>query len=526
MTGRLGHPGSALGSGWRARLGTLAPVPVHPRPSRPAPRRLAEVAATLGVPSPPEAERSVLTGVTLDSRAVLAGDLYAALPGSLTHGGKFAGHAVRAGAVAVLTDPAGAQLAAGCGVPLLVVDDPRARLGEVSRLIYGGAAPPLLAITGTNGKTTVSYLVEAGLRAAGLVTGLVGTVETRIAGLTLPSVRTTPEAPELHALLAAMVEGGVQSVAMEVSSHALALHRVDGLRFAVGAFTNLSQDHLDFHGSLEAYFTAKARLFDGRSEHEVVNVDDEHGRRLVGPRTIMVSAAGVPAAHWRAADVRPVPGGGSEFTALGPDGLSLPAATRLAGGFNVANALLALAVLAVGGVDPKVAADGMAATTVPGRLEPVDAGQPFAALVDYAHTPEAVHTLLAALRPVTDGRLIVVLGCGGDRDPSKRAPMGGAAAEGADLFVLTDDNPRSEDPAAIRAQMLAGVTRLPGGARAEVAVVPGRRAAIAAAVGAAGPGDTVVVAGKGHEQGQDVGGVVSPFDDRLVLRELMGALVR
>lgn len=462
-----------------------------------------------------------MTGVTLDSRGVQPGDLYAALPGARTHGARFAAQASRAGAVAVLTDPTGAVLSDGFGLPVVVVEDPRARLGAVCAQVYAAPRPTLLGITGTNGKTTVSYLLDAGLRAAGLRTGLIGTVEIRMMGEAVPSVRTTPEAPELHALLATMGERGVQAVAMEVSSHALALHRVDGLRFAVGAFTNLSRDHLDFHGGLAAYFEAKARLFDGRCDHEVVNLDDAYGRRLLRPTTIGVSAAGDPAAAWRARAVTVGPAG-SEFVALGPAGLELPVAVALPGDFNVANALLALAVLGTAGIDPELAAAGFATCTVPGRLELVDEGQPFTALVDYAHTPEAVRTLLASLRAVTDRQLVVVLGCGGDRDPGKRAAMG-EAASAADLFVLTDDNPRSEDPAAIRTAMLAGV---PAGRRSHVLVVPGRRAAIAAAVQAAGAGDTVVLAGKGHERGQETAGVLSPFDDRVVLRELIGALVR
>jgi len=507
-------------------VGTLAGVLPHPRPARPTPRLLADVAGSVSRPLPPGSDDVRLTGVTLDSHAVRDGDLYAGLPGARTHGAMFAHQAVRAGARAVLTDPTGAGYADGCGVPVLVVDDPRERLGEISRLIYGDPVPRLIGITGTNGKTTVSYLVEAGLRAAGLATGLIGTVETRIGHDVLPSARTTPEAPDLQALLAVMGERGVQAVAMEVSSHALALNRVDGLRFAVAAFTNLSQDHLDFHGDLEDYFAAKARLFDGRAEHEVVDIDGPYGRRLAGAGTVTVSAVGDPLATWWASDVQEQPGAGSRFTVHGPDAEVVAMRVRLPGRFNVANALLALAVLATAGVDPRAAADGIAGTTVPGRMEPIDVGQPFTALVDYAHTPDAVRTLLSALRPVTGGRLVIVLGCGGDRDAGKRPLMGEAAARAADLLVVTDDNPRSEDPAAIRAAMRAGTDRVPAGQRAEVVVVAGRRAAIAHAVGAAGAGDTVVVAGKGHEQGQEIAGVTAAFDDRQVLRELIASLVR
>jgi UDP-N-acetylmuramoyl-L-alanyl-D-glutamate--2,6-diaminopimelate ligase len=296
---------------------------------------------------------------------------------------------------------------------------------------------------------------------------------------------------------------------------------VDGTRFAAGAFTNLSQDHLDYHADMADYFAAKALLFDGRCAHEVVNVDDPYGRLLVGPGTVTVSAAGDPAADWRAAGLVAEPGG-QRLRVLGPGGLDLPATMRLPGAFNAANALLAVATLAAVGVDPADAVTGIAATVVPGRLEPVDAGQPYAALVDYAHTPEAVQRLLAAVRAGTAGRVIVVLGCGGDRDRAKRPLMGAAAARGSDLLVVTDDNPRSEDPATIRAAMLAGALAVPPGERGAVVEVAGRREAVAAAVATARPGDAVVVAGKGHEQGQEIAGVVHPFDDRAVLRAALG----
>jgi UDP-N-acetylmuramoyl-L-alanyl-D-glutamate--2,6-diaminopimelate ligase len=317
-----------------------------------------------------------------------------------------------------------------------------------------------------------------------------------------------------------MEEAGVSAVVMEVSSHALVQGRVGGLRFAAAGFTNLSQDHLDFHGSLEEYFRAKALLFDGRAAVEVVDVDDEHGRRLVRNGTVTVSSLGRDA-DWRAGDVTPAADGGSDFTLSGPGGRSWPAHLRLPGAFNVANAVLAVALLDAVGVPVEAALAGIAGTVVPGRMEPVDAGQPFVAVVDYAHTPDAVRTALEALRGATTGRLITVLGCGGDRDPGKRAAMGTAAAAGSDVLVVTDDNPRSEDPAAIRAAMLAGV---PADHRAEVLEIGDRRAAIAAAVGLARPGDTVLVAGKGHETGQEVAGVVTPFDDREVLRETLGTL--
>jgi UDP-N-acetylmuramoyl-L-alanyl-D-glutamate--2,6-diaminopimelate ligase len=490
------------------------------RPSRPAAHRLADLAEALGLPAPPG--DATVTGVTHDSTAVRPGDLLAALPGSRTHGARFAAAAAAAGATAVFTDPAGAGLAAGAGLPVLVAERPRELLGRLAALVNGDPTAGMLVIgvTGTNGKTTTGYLLEEGLRAAGHVTGLIGTVETRIAGESVPSTRTTPEATDLQATFAAMAEHGVTAVAMEVSSHALALGRVDGTRFAAAAYTNLSRDHLDFHGDMEAYFAAKALLFDGRCEHEVVTVDDPYGRRLVRPGTVTVSAAGDATADWQAVEVTPGPTGSTGFRVLGPDEVDLRAEVRMPGAFNVANALLAIATLATVGVPAQAAARAVATRHVPGRMERVDIGQEYVAVVDYAHTPVAVERLLAALRPTVRGRLILVLGAGGDRDREKRPLMGEAGAAGADVLIVTDDNPRSEDPAAIRAAVLAGALRTPRApGRGEVVEVPDRRAAVAEAVRRARPGDAVVVAGKGHEQGQEIGGVVHPFDDRTVLAE-------
>jgi UDP-N-acetylmuramoyl-L-alanyl-D-glutamate--2,6-diaminopimelate ligase len=507
------------------------------------PLTLADLADLVGPPTggagAPAAGGTAVRGVTLASTEVRPGDLYAALPGSRTHGARYVADAAARGAVAVLTDPTGRNEAAAGGLPVCVVDDPRAVLGAVADRVYGEPSRRLtvLGITGTNGKTTTAYLVEAGLAAAGLGTGLIGTVQIRTRGrdsdgtptvTAHPSVRTTPEAPALHALLAEMAGNGVEAVVMEVSSHALVLGRVGGVRFAAAGFTNLGRDHLDFHGDLEEYFQAKALLFDGRAAVEVVDVDDAAGRRLADrpgrPRPVTVSSAGRPDADWSATDVTAGPDGGSAFTLSGPDGRSWPARVRLPGRFNVANAVLAVALLDAVGVDVGTALAGLADTVVPGRMEPVDAGQPFVAVVDYAHTPDAVTTALTALRGATAGRLITVLGCGGDRDPGKRAAMGAAAAAGSDVLVVTDDNPRSEDPAAIRAAMLAGVADVPQAQRAEVLEVGDRRAALVAAVGLARAGDTLLVAGKGHETGQEVAGQVHPFDDRAVLREVLTGL--
>ena len=493
-----------------------------PRPERVPPTRLGELSALLApgdrqVTGTPEA---TVTGVTHDSREIRSGDLYAALPGSRSHGADFAAQAARAGAAAILTDPAGRAAAEAAGLPALVADDPRGVLGEVAARVYGDPTAHLavLGITGTSGKTTTAYLAESGLRAAGHVTGMLGTVETRVADDRVPSVRTTPEATDLQALFAVMRERGVTAVAMEVSSHALALGRVAGTRFATAAYTNFGQDHLDFHTDRDDYFAAKARLFDGRAGAEVLNTDDPAVAVLARARPGAITVSSRGEATWWAEDVCD-DGPAQRFTVRGPGGLRLPGRVRLAGRFNVDNALLAIAALVATGVDPETAVRGVGACAgVPGRLERVTAdGAPVFGVVDYAHKPDAVAAVLAALRPATAGRLLCVLGCGGDRDAGKRPLMGEAAARGADVLVVTDDNPRSEDPATIRAAMLTGAARVPSAARAEVLELGDRAAAIAWAARAAEPGDTVAVLGKGHEPYQEVAGTVLAFDDREVL---------
>jgi UDP-N-acetylmuramoyl-L-alanyl-D-glutamate--2,6-diaminopimelate ligase len=466
-----------------------------------------------------------LTGVTLDSRQVRAGDLYAALPGEHTHGAAYCDQAVAAGAIAILTDPAGRDRAARTGVPVFVVSTPRDRLGDISCWIYGDPSHrmTMIGVTGTSGKTTTSYLAEAGLRAAGHETGLVGGVEIRIGTERIGSALTTPEAPDLQALLAAMVERRVTAAAMEVSSHSLALGRVDGTRYDVAVFTNLSQDHLDFHAGFEDYFKAKAQLFTPRyAGIAVLNVADRYGRRLVAEASVpVVTFCADPAsgayknADWRAADVR-CGADGSTFRVIGPGGVEADASVTLPGAFNVANALGAIVALVEAGVPLEDAVAGVAGCPgVPGRLERV-LGGPADVFVDYSHKPGAVEAVLGALRSVTAGDLIVVLGCGGDRDRGKRPLMGAAAARLADVAILTSDNPRSEDPLAILDEMLHGVLGVHEAARARVIVEPDRAAAIGLAVGLAGKGDVVLVAGKGHETGQYMAGTVLPFDDRAV----------
>jgi UDP-N-acetylmuramoyl-L-alanyl-D-glutamate--2,6-diaminopimelate ligase len=502
------------------------------RPASPAGLSLAVLAGDIGAAPADGGEVPAIsvTGVTLRAQDALPGDLFAALPGTTTHGARFAADAIEGGAVAILTDPAGAAaLSQISGIPVLVHPAPRDVLGAAAAQVFGDPSGQLsvVGVTGTSGKTTTTYLVEAGLRAAGRHAGLIGTVGIRIDGVDQPSALTTPEAPELQALLAVMVDAGVDTVVMEVSSHALALGRVDGTRFAVGGFTNLSRDHLDFHPTMQDYFDTKARLFEAgsplRARTAVVCVDDDAGREMASLATqpITVSAAGHDAA-WRAVDVRTLSGGAQQFVAVDPRSGRHVLEIGLPGSYNVANALLAAAILDAIGVTPDQAAPGLSDAQVPGRLEAVDRGQGFLALVDYAHKPGALQAVLETLRAQGDGRLAVVFGAGGNRDSGKRAPMGRIAAELADLVVVTDDNPRDEDPATIRATILSGAQNAQGAS--EVVEVGDRRAAIARAVAWARPGDIVLIAGKGHETGQTAAGVTRPFDDRDELAAALTAI--
>jgi UDP-N-acetylmuramoyl-L-alanyl-D-glutamate--2,6-diaminopimelate ligase len=473
-----------------------------------------------------------ITGVTLRAQDVQSGDLFAALSGASTHGARYLGDVIERGAVAVLTDAAGvAQIAdqahgSSAAVPVLVHPEPRSVLGELAATVYDHPSERLavVGVTGTSGKTTTTYLIEAGLRAAGRTVGLIGTIGLRIDGVDVPSALTTPEAPALQAQLAAMAERGVDTVVMEVSSHALTLGRVDGVHFAVGGFTNLSRDHLDFHPTMEDYFEAKARLFDPssplRAGRAVVCVDDDAGRLMAdrADTAITVSAQGRPA-DWRAEDVT-ADAGEQEFTVVDPAGVHHRVGVPLPGEYNIANCLVALAIIDALGVSPEQASTGLRHTRVPGRLEQIDRGQDFLALVDYAHKPGALGAVLQSLRR-PDSRLAVVFGAGGDRDPGKRAPMGRIAAELADLVIVTDDNPRSEDPAAIRREILAGAAEAGGAAR--VVEIGDRREAIDHAVAWAAPGDVVLITGKGHETGQTRGGQTYPFDDRVELAAALEA---
>ncbi len=474
----------------------------------------------------PEHSGVLVTGVAMDSRLVRPGDLYAALAGATTHGAKFGATVTESGAVAIVTDAAGADLlsADGCELPVITVADPREIVGELSARAYGRPGDELLLIgvTGTNGKTTMSFLLESALAASGHVTGVIGTTGHLIAGEAVPSIRTTPEAPEVHALLGVMRDRGVTAAVMEVSSHALSFNRVNGLVFDAAVFTNLTQDHLDFHGTMVDYFAAKASLFTpGRARQAVICLDDEWGHRLLDHTQLPSTTYAVDAAEadWLAVDLRPGPEG-TEFE-VEHGGVRVPVSVRLPGLFNVANALGAVATAVSVGVPVAVAAAAVGTRAgVRGRMQPVLNQRRVRALVDYAHTPDAVRRAIAAVSP-GPGRTIVVLGCGGDRDAAKRPIMGDVAARLADILVITDDNPRSEDPRVIRDAMAEGAMSVPEAERASIEIIGDRRAAIKRAAEVAGPGDALLVLGKGHELGQDVGGVVHPFDDAEVLAEML-----
>lgn len=470
--------------------------------------------------------------VAFDSSRVRPGTLFVCVRGMSADGHDFAPAAVEAGASAIVVDH---QL--DLPAPQILVEDTRRAMAPLASALFGDPSAELIVVgvTGTNGKTTTAFLIREILEDAGLQCGLLGTVKQIVGGAEEEVVRTTPEAIDLQRTFRRMLEGGDRACAMEVSSHALVLGRADAIHFRAAAFTNLTQDHLDFHADMEEYFAAKrmlfaadpggARLLPGVA---AVNLDDPYGARLLselretpGPPPIGFSPSGAEAdlsAHDVSFDA-----GGSRFELRGPGEERRRVELPLPGHFNVENALAALAVSYGLELDLDAAAAALAgAAPVPGRMEPIDEGQPFGVLVDYAHTPDSLENVLRAARRLAEGRLICVYGCGGDRDPLKRPLMGRAGAELADVPVVTSDNPRSEDPRAIIEQMLEGI---PADRRGELVVDADRRAAIATALRAAQAGDLVVIAGKGHEQGQEFeGGRKEPFDDRAVAREELAAL--
>jgi UDP-N-acetylmuramoyl-L-alanyl-D-glutamate--2,6-diaminopimelate ligase len=458
-----------------------------------------------------------INAVAHDSRDAVPGALFCCIPGAQFDGHDYAAAAVDAGAGACLV-----ERWVDVDVPQVRVASVRVAIGPIASRFHGdpSAHMRVLGVTGTNGKTTITYLLEAiGPRA-----GVVGTTGARVLGQPVPLQRTTPEATDLQALLARMQRDGVETVAMEVSSHALDQHRVDGTRFAAACFTNLSHDHLDYHGTIDAYFEAKARLFTRPfTDHAAIGINDAHGRVLAERARgegLDVATYGVAAdADFAAIGVELGPRG-TTFT-LVHDGTRTPVHTQLVGAFNVENALGAIATAHAAGCEIDAAVAALSRPVrVPGRMERVDAGQAFTVLVDYAHTPDALESVLRAARPLAgDGKVLVVFGCGGDRDRTKRPVMGEVATGMSDRAYLTNDNPRSEDPEAIAREILAGV------GRGDHPIVQlDRRAAIRAALADARPGDVVVIAGKGHESGQTANGVTVPFDDRAVAREELEAL--
>jgi UDP-N-acetylmuramoyl-L-alanyl-D-glutamate--2,6-diaminopimelate ligase len=470
--------------------------------------RLAELVAELpGARVVGDASVGVVD-LAYDSRKVEPGTLFFCVVGERVDGHEFGARAVEEGAAALVVERELTELA----VPQVVVEDSRAAMAPLAARFWGDPTAELrmVGVTGTNGKTTTAFLVQEILKAANFPCGLLGTVKQVVGGVEKEVVRTTPEAIELQATFRAMLEGGDEACVMEVSSHAMTLHRADAIHFEVAIFTNLTQDHLDFHADMEDYFLAKRKLFEMGPKTAIVNVDDPYGRRLADKFECVTFSAEGAEADYSARDVS-FDAGGAGFS-VGEMDLR----TALPGHFNVANALGAFAAAEAMGVGSEIAAAGLArAGRVPGRFEPIDEGQGFTVLVDYAHTPDSLENVLRAARRLTEGRVISVFGAGGDRDRDKRPKMGRAGAELSDLTVITSDNPRSEDPEAIVAEVASGAE-----GAAELEVVVDRRAAISLALSRAEPGDTVVIAGKGHEQGQEFeNGRKIPFDDREVARE-------
>jgi UDP-N-acetylmuramoyl-L-alanyl-D-glutamate--2,6-diaminopimelate ligase len=463
-----------------------------------------------GVPA--GARKLEITGLAYDDRGAAPGSLFFCVPGFTRDGHDFAPDAISRGAVALVV-----ERPLGLGVPEVTVPSVRAAMAPAAAAFYGDPTAELqtVGVTGTNGKTTTTFLVRALLEADDRQTGLLGTIKSIVGGVEHEVQRTTPEAIDLQRSFRKMLDGGDRACVMEVSSHALALRRADAIHFAAGIFTNLTQDHLDFHPTMEDYFIAKRRLFVGKAPGAaVINVDDLYGARLAAELPDAITFSLKQAAHYRALTVD-TDLAGSRFTVETPDGRA-DLASPLRGEFNVYNVLGAFAAARALDVPTKTALRAIAtAGQVPGRFETVDEGQPFAVLVDYAHTPDSLENVLRAARNLTGGSLHVVFGCGGDRDRGKRPLMGEIARRLADRVIVTSDNPRSEEPEIIIAEVLAGAGP---GVKHEV----DRCAAIAEAIGDAAPGDVVVIAGKGHEQGQEFAeGRKIPFDDVKVAREIL-----
>jgi UDP-N-acetylmuramoyl-L-alanyl-D-glutamate--2,6-diaminopimelate ligase len=463
----------------------------------------------------PDLESVTITGVAIDSHQIEPGDLFVAVAGAKVHGATYSGNAKLNGAVAVLTDEVGSGIITD--LPVLVVANPRASAGAIAAWLHKEPMRDMFSVgvTGTNGKTTVTTLLYQIAMAASRQSGLIGTVETRIGSEVIETLRTTPEAPELQSLAAVMRERHIRNIFMEVSSHAVSLNRIGGSHFDIAAFTNLSQDHLDFHTDMDSYFAAKAALFTHKyADIAYINIDSKWAKKLLEIQELPVVRI---SRHTKSADWyfdRIESGARSTSIAIrGTGGILIETSTKLVGDFNLDNLLMAIAICVASGIDPvDIAAITPTLSGAEGRLEKVDLGQSFTALVDYAHSPDSVKSVLETLRKSTSGKVIALLGCGGDRDKSKRPLMGAALLAGSDLAIFTSDNPRSEDPTQIIKEMISGLT-LPSNSVVEV----DRKRAIELAVAAAKPDDVVVLLGKGHESGQEIAGVKHNFDDRLVL---------
>lgn len=497
------------------------------RPARVQPVHLSDIVRAVGLsPAALDGDDVQVTGASVDSREIEAGDLFGAFAGLVHHGARFAADAVAAGAVAILTDAEGLALvrAAGVAVPVIVAEDTRVAMGDASAEIYGHPSRSLVfvGVTGTNGKTTTSYFIDNALAQAHPRRGVFGTVELRIGDEAIESPRTTVEAPVLHGFLARMVEEGVTAAVTEVSSHAAALDRIAGVEFDVAVFTNLQWDHLDFHKTMDRYLADKAKLFaPGRSRRGVVCIDDEYAQRLAHEVTIPVETVSTrpesPRGDWNVEDAHiGLDGVGSRFTLVGPDGARHAAESPLPGLVNVSNAAVAIVAAHAAGVPLDAAIRGVAsAHAVPGRMERVVERSDVdpLAIVDYAHTPDALTLALQGVRPITPGKLILIFGSDGDRDQGKRPVMGEIAANLADVIVLTDENPRSEEPAAVRAAIRAGIERVRPDLRDVYEIEP-RVAAVEFGLRLGRPGDTVIVTGKGHEPTQEIAGVFHRYNDR------------
>lgn len=464
----------------------------------------------------------LVSGIAHDHRKVRPGFIFAAVPGFNRHGIEYVAEAISHGAVAVLTDSVGRKLAPE-NILVIESDDVRHSMAMLAKEIYQNAQSKLLSIgvTGTNGKTTTTNLIANGLRTLNQNPLLIGTIGISLGDEVFNSTRTTPESTDLHSILLAAHQKGARSLVMEVSSHALVLGRVDGVKYDLAVFTGLTQDHLDFHADMNDYFAAKASLFTrDKTEFAVICVDDAWGVELTQLCEVPFVTYGIsnPQAQWRAKNIETLSDGKTQFVAKYDD-LEIKVVLSIPGEFNIANTLAAIASAHHLKLDVHKFVEDFSQVKVPGRLERVESGQDFVALVDYAHTPDAVERAIKVARTCTNQRVITVIGCGGDRDPHKRAPMGANASQYSDVVIVTDDNPRGEDAASIRAAVIKGANQF----TANILEVGNRLEAIHAAVKMANPGDCVIVLGKGHESGQEVNGVITPFDDRLVLAEAIRA---